>query len=102
MGFDRLKPYHGEAAQWKDWRFKITMWLAQVNPSFETLTTTLDKSTSEPEEPEPEGKMKIGPDEITTEEEWCSEQLYAVLVQKTEGAALVMVRNQNTHGKARG
>ena len=39
------------------------------------------------------GKMKIGSDEITTEEEWCSEPLYQLLVQKTEGAALSMVRN---------
>ena len=65
-GLDRLKPYSGEAAQWKDWRFKITTWLSQVKPSFETRTTKLGKSTSEPEEPEPEGKVKIGPDEITT------------------------------------
>ena len=78
------------------------MWLAQVNPSCEALTTKLDKSTPEPEEPEPEGKVKIGTDEHTTEEQWCSEQLYARLDQKTEGAALAMVRNQNTHGKSRG
>ena len=37
-----------------------------------------------------------------TEEEWCSEQLYQLLVQKCEGGALAIVRNLNTHGKARG
>ena len=46
--------------------------------------------------------MKAGPKELTTEEEWCSEQLYQLLVQKCEGPALEIVRNQNTHGKARG
>ena len=58
MGFGRLKPYSGEGAQWKDWCFKITTWLSQVNHLFETLTTKRDKSASEPEEPEEEGKVK--------------------------------------------
>ena len=40
--------------------------------------------------------------ELTTEEEWCSAQLYQLLVQKCEGAALAIVRNLNTKGKARG
>ena len=61
-----------------------------------------DKSETELEEPEEGNKMKVGPEEITTEEEWCSEQLYQLLVQKTEGPALAIVRNLNTHGKARG
>ena len=40
--------------------------------------------------------------ELTTEEEWCSEELYQLLVHKCEGPALANVRNRNTHGKARG
>ena len=42
MACDRLKSYQGDAAQWKDWRFNISTWLAQVKTSFETLTTKLD------------------------------------------------------------
>ncbi len=45
--------------------------------------------------------MKVGPEELTTEE-WCSEQPYHLLVQKTEGPALAIVRNLNTHDTARG
>ena len=46
--------------------------------------------------------MKVGATELTTEEEWCGEELYHMLVQKCEGPALDIVRNQNTQGKARG
>ena len=46
--------------------------------------------------------MNIGSEEITTDEEWCSEQLYLMLVQKAEGPALAIIRNLNTHVKARG
>ena len=101
-GFDRLQVYTGDASQWKDWRFKTATWLAQTNPSFETLMVKLDQSELEPQEPEEGHKMKAGPKELTTEEVWCSEQLYQLLVQKTEGPALAIVRNLNTHGKARG
>ena len=45
--------------------------------------------------------MKVGPDELTTDK-WCSEKLYQMLVQKTECPAPAIVRNLNTHGKARG
>lgn len=46
--------------------------------------------------------MRAGSEELTTDEEWCSEQLYQLLAQKCEGPALAIVRNLNTHGKARG
>ena len=46
--------------------------------------------------------MMAGTSEPTTEEEWCSEQLYLLFVQKCEGPALDIIRNQNTKGKARG
>ena len=46
--------------------------------------------------------MVVGPAELTTEEEWCSEQLYQLLVQKCEGSALDIIRNQDTKVKARG
>ena len=62
----------------------------------------LDNSELEPQEPEDGLKMRAGSEELTTDEEWCSEQLYQLLVQKCEGPALAIVRNQNTHGKARG
>ena len=97
-----MKPYTGEATQWKDWRFKMTIWLAQTNQSFESLLAKLDRSEIEPKEPDEGQPLMAGPRELTTEEEWCSEQLYQLLVQKCEGGALAIVRNLNTHGRARG
>ena len=101
-GFVKMKIFTGEASQWKYWRFKMTTWLAQTNPSFETLLGKLDQSELEPQEPEEGQKMKAGLTELTTEEAWCSEQLYQLSVQKCGGPALEIVRNQNTHGKTRG
>ena len=75
-GFEKMKTYNGEASQWKDWRFKITTWLAQTNPSFESLLGKLDQSEQGPQEPEEGQKMMVGTKELTKDEEWCSEQLY--------------------------
>jgi hypothetical protein len=102
MGFEKMKPYTGEATQWKDWRFKMTTGLAQTNPAFESLLVKLDRSETEPKEPAEGEPMKAGPQELTQEEEWCSEQLYQLLVQKCKGGALAIVRNLNTRGRARG
>ena len=97
-----MKPYTGEATQWKDWRFKMTTWLAQTNPAFESLLVKLDRSETEPKEPDEGQPMQAGSQELTQEEEWCSEQLYQLLVKKREGGALAIVRNLNTRGRARG
>ena len=43
-----------------------------------------------------------GPSELTTDEEWCAEQVFQLMVQKFDGSALAIVRNQNTHGKVGG
>ena len=101
-GVEKLRTYAGDATQWPDWRLKITTWLAQINPSFETLMVKLDRSELEPKEPEDGERMAAGATVLTTEEEWCSEQLYQLLVQKCEGNAFAIVRNLNTKGKARG
>ena len=53
-GFDGLKPYTGETTQWKDWRLKFTVWLAQVEPLFETLLQNIDKMEKGSDEPEGE------------------------------------------------
>ena len=90
-GFDKLKNYGGDASHWKDWRFKVTTWLEQVNRSFKTLIPKLDVSETEPQEPEEGQRMKAGLVELTTEEEWCGEELYQLLVQKCEGPALAIV-----------
>ena len=42
-GFGGLKHYNWEAAQWKDWPFKVTTWLTQVEPLFEILLLESDK-----------------------------------------------------------
>ena len=61
----------------------------------------LGKSEMDLKEPEEGHTMMAGSSELTIEEEWCSEQLYQLLVQKCEGKAFAIVRNQNTLGKAR-
>ena len=66
-GFDKLKSYSGDVSLWKDWRFKMDRWLASTNPSFQTLMNKLDKSETDPEEPEEGREMNIGPEEITTD-----------------------------------
>ncbi len=43
-GFDKLETFKGEATAWKAWRFKITTWLAQDNPSYEWRLGKLDQS----------------------------------------------------------
>ena len=101
-GFDKLKTYKGTVSEWKEWRFKLVTWLSQSSPSYETLIVKLDYCESEPIEPRDGLAMTAGTSEITAEEEWCSEQLYQLLVQKCEGPALDIIRNQNTKGKARG
>ncbi len=87
---------------WKEWRFKTTTWLEHINRSFHSLIPKFDVSESEPNEPEVGHRMKVGAVELTTEEEWCGEKLYQLPVQKCDGPALAIVRNQNTLGKARG
>ena len=45
--------------------------------------------------------MKAGPEEdLATDEEWCGEQLYQLLVQMCEGPTVAIVRNLNAHGKS--
>ena len=87
-GFDKLKTYKGIVSEWKEWRFKLVTWLSQSSPSYETLIVKLDYCEAEPTEPLDGITMMAGTSELTTEEEWCSEQLYQLLVQKCEGPAL--------------
>ncbi len=101
-GFEKLRNCGGDAAHWKDLRFNVTTWLEIENWSFETLVRKLDRSENEPQEPEVGQRMKVGATELTSEEEWCGEELYHMLVQKCEGSALAIVRKQNTQGRARG
>ena len=49
--FEKMEVYTGEASQWKDWRFKVTTWLTQTNPSVEKLMAKFDHSELEPKEP---------------------------------------------------
>ncbi len=101
-GFDKLRVYKGSAAEWKDWKFKLTTWLGQSSPAFETLIVKLDYSETEPTESADGLNLMAGTAELTTDEEWCGEQLYLLLVQKCEGPALDIIRNLSTRGRARG
>ncbi len=101
-GFEKLKAYTGDITQWSDWLFKATTWLGIVNRTFEPLLRNLNRCAVEPEEPASGDRMMVGGEALTAEEEWCSDELYHMLVQKCEGNALALVRKQNTQGKARG
>ena len=101
-GFDKIRIYKGVATEWKEWKFKLSTWLAQSTPSFETLLVKLDYSETELVESAEGRNLFARTAELTSEEEWCSEQLYQLIVQKCEGPALDIIRNQNTKGKARG
>ena len=72
-GFDKIRIYKGVATEWKEWKFKLSTWLAQSTPSFETLLVKLDYSETEPTEPTEGRNLMAGTAELTTEEEWCSE-----------------------------
>ena len=100
-GFDKFKTYKGTVSEWKEWRFKLVTWLSQSSRSYESLIVKLDYCEAEPTEPLDGITMMAGTSELITEEDWCSEQLYQLLVQKCEGPALDIIRNQNTKGKAR-
>ena len=62
----------------------------------------LDQCEVEPKEPEQGRSLTAGPFELTSDEEWCNEQFYELLVQKCDGPALTIVRSQDTKGKALG
>ena len=92
-GFDKLRVYKGSAAEWKDWKFKLTSWLGQSSPAFETLIVKLDYSETEPVESLDGLHLMAGTAELTLDEEWCGEELYLLLVQNCEGPALDIVRH---------
>ncbi len=82
----------------REWRIKLTNWLSQYSPSYESLMIKLDYSETEPVESADGMTIKVGESEITLEEEWCSDQLYNLLVQKCEGPALDIIMNQHFKG----
>ena len=79
-GFDKIRVYKRVATEWKEWKFKLVTWLAQSTPSFETLLVKLEYSETEPVEPTGGRNLMAGTAELTSEEEWCSEQMYQLLV----------------------
>ena len=69
-GVDKLKIYRGAETEWEEWRFKLTTWLGQSSPSYETLMVKLDYSEIEPVEPEDGLTLMAGAPELTSEGEW--------------------------------
>ena len=103
-GFQNLKPYNGgTSTQWEEWRFTVMTWIQQEYPKIATLANKLEKLETEPEEPTVEGaRVRVGNEELTTEEEWFSEQLWAMLVQKATGPAHTMIVSLDNSPKSRG
>ncbi len=79
-GFDGLITYSG-GVQWKDWRFSTVRWLAQEYKPFEELLLKIERLKKEPEEPAEGGPMMIGEEPMTVEQQWCCEELYALVAK---------------------
>ena len=100
-GFDGLNTYGG-GVQWKDWRFSTVRWLTQEYKPFEDLLTNIERLKKEPEEPADGHPPKIGEDVMSIEQQWCCEELYALLAQKTKDGPKMIVRNLETLPASRG
>ena len=94
-GFDGLAAYGG-GATWKGWRFSTVRWLQQECKLFEALLQKIERLKKEPEEPEKGCPMVIGDDPLSEEQQWCCEELYALLAQKTKDGPKTIVQNVET------
>ena len=78
-------------------------WIQQEYPKTATLADKREKLDAEPNEPTEEGaRVRFGNNEFTTDEEWCSEQLRALLVAKATGPARTMIVNLDSSPQSRG
>jgi hypothetical protein len=110
-GFDHLKSYNGEGGsdKWKEWRFGIMNWIEQEIPSLARLIQRVEKLETEPKEPENESmRVNLGFEGIgvsgllNDEEQWASEQLWAILVARATHNAYNIIVGLDNATKSRG
>lgn len=90
-GFEGLHTYNGgTSSQWEEWCSGVMDSISQACPRIATLAIKVEKLEADPDEPtEHEARARVGTDEITADE-WCSEQMWAIIVRKTKGQAKSM------------
>ena len=109
-GFQNLKSYNGgTSARWEEWRFGVMTWIQQESPTIARLADKVEKLETEPKEPVDESTRvtlsHVGfgaVDTLTDDEEWDSEQLWALLVAKATGQAYQMIVGLNNAPRSRG
>jgi hypothetical protein len=100
-GFEGI-PTYGGGAQWSEWRFTTVDWLKQESADFESLLKKIERLTEEPEEPEEGTGMSLGGVALTTNQQWCCDELYHLLARKTQDGPKMFVRNLESLTVSRG
>ena len=78
-------------------------WIQQEAPEIATLADRVERLETEPEEPiEERAWVRLGRVELNADEDFCSEQLWALLVQKTSGPAKTMIVGLDNSPRTRG
>ncbi len=77
-------------------------WLTQEYKPFEELLTSIERLKKQREEPADGRPPMIGEDVMSIEQQWCCEELYALLAQKTKDGPKIIVRNLETPPASRG
>ena len=113
-GFPNLKLYNGEggSARWKEWRFGIMHWIEQEYPAVAGLIRRVETLETEPLEPKDgstpvilahnRGAVSGEEDTLKTEDEWASEQVWALLVDKATNNAYKMIVGPDNATRSRG
>ena len=102
-GLQNLKSYNGgTSTQWEEWRFGVMTWIQQEYPKIADIAIKLEGLDAEPEEPKEEANAYLGDDPFTPDDEWGSEQPWALLVAKATGPAHTMIVNLGNSPKSRG
>ena len=89
-GFEGI-PTYGGGAQWAEWRFATVDRLKQESSDFESLLTKIERLTEEPEEPKGGTGMLLGGVELTTNQQWCCDELYHLLARKIQDLSLIHI-----------
>ena len=102
--FQHRKRYNGgTSTQWEEWRFGVMTWIQQGYPKIVDLAKQPEGLDAEPEEPTREGaSVHLGKEPFPRDEEWGSEQLWALLVAKATGPAHTMIVNLDNSPKSWG
>ena len=77
-------------------RFSTVRRLQQTHKEFEAPLQKMERLKQEPEEPAEGSSMEIGGDPLSDDQQWCCDELYALLSRKTKDGPMMIVRNLET------